>query len=748
MKKIISLIFALLMVAMVLPLAAFTTSAEESDYSYLPVPISNAQVIQSVDFTTIKSDAALEAAGFVWNSITDNGGFVPYIAYSDDGLVVKGGTNDFLINTDVELNNSDSYIIDFTYKMNPSVWIWAAAFGFTPAMLEGDTATVNAALNTQWEVANGNCSLNMRANESDSKLACDAWTYYEDGTYMKACDSGRYNPSATAVEAACGDAKESIRIRIFVSKGTSRNAYMTIGDEHFYLKRNAPMTQDSVAGLVGFTFIASAREYRGVTLQNFSITKCDIDYTAYNTYYINILDGHIADVNKRIEAGERSITAELASFSNDIDEAKAYYETQPNEELKAKIEEAEKTLASGIAVVEKNLDNAVSALESTIENGYVSYGEKWIALIEQIADATRVSGIIDADKLTNARQFLNNSVPENTQLLCQAVEKAIAEDDLALVSKVANLEPWTNELLYIINDHNHNYGLVQDCYYSLMQTISTAHTHMQSKLDTAQDALINVMYENNSAIKAKMDELNKVLSQANEWNSIVTEALVDVAGAEETLNVVNVIFVQNELVAATEALEKAVDDGDKALDTKISALDTALKAAEEAYKTADGTLKTELSTKIETADAALDAAIKAVQKNLDDAKTALEKAISDGDKALDTKIAALDTALKAAEAAYKTADGTLKTELSTKIETADAALDAAIKAVQKNLDDAKTELEKALSDEIAKLREEMTKADDKTQTTQIVLGSVAGVAVAGDISLLAWLLLKRKKGII
>ena len=96
-----------------------------------------------------------------------------------------------------------------------------------------------------------------------------------------------------------------------------------------------------------------------------------------------------------------------------------------------------------------------------------------------------------------------------------------------------------------------------------------------------------------------------------------------------------------------------------------------------------------------------------------------------------------------------------KVELGTKIETADATLDAAIKAVQKNLDDAEAALEKAiadgdkaLSDEIAKLREEMTQADDKAQTTQIVLGTVAGVAVAGDISLLAWLLLKRKKGII
>ena len=244
--------------------------------------VSNTQTLQNVDFTAIKTDAALADAGFVLNTITAadaETGWGPHIEYVDDGLALKLGSNDFLINTAVELNNKDSYIIDFTYKMNPSVWIWAAEFGFTKAMLEGDAATVNAALLAQHGVADGNCSFKMRANENSASLQCDSWTYYKDGTWMEAETSGNKNPSATALEAACGEAKESIRVRILVSKGTSQFAFMTIGEENFYLKRDKAMTQDSIAGLFGFTFVGSAKEARGVTLQNFSITQCDLGDT-------------------------------------------------------------------------------------------------------------------------------------------------------------------------------------------------------------------------------------------------------------------------------------------------------------------------------------------------------------------------------------------------------------------------------------------------------------------------------------
>ena len=88
----------------------------------------------------------------------------------------------FFINKAVELNNKDSYIIDFTYKMNPSVWIWAAEFGYQASMLEGEAAAVNAALAAHHTAVDGSASLKMRANENSASLQCDSWTYYKDGT--------------------------------------------------------------------------------------------------------------------------------------------------------------------------------------------------------------------------------------------------------------------------------------------------------------------------------------------------------------------------------------------------------------------------------------------------------------------------------------------------------------------------------------------------------------------------------------
>ena len=238
----------------------------------------NEQVLTSVDFTTIKTDFALADAGFVWNSVTApnaDTGWVPHFEYADDGLALKGGSNDFLINTDVALDNNSTYIIDYTFKMNPSVWVFLTEFGFTSDMLVGDEYAVNSALVTHHTYADTNCSFKQRANESGNMLAVDTYSYYTDGSF--ATHMGEYNPSVTAVENACGSTKTPIRIRIIVSKGTSSLAFMTVGDEQFYLKRSVNMTQDSVAGHVGFTFVGTSRAARGVTLQKFSITKCELD---------------------------------------------------------------------------------------------------------------------------------------------------------------------------------------------------------------------------------------------------------------------------------------------------------------------------------------------------------------------------------------------------------------------------------------------------------------------------------------
>ncbi|MBO5845644.1 MAG: hypothetical protein J6Q77_03260, partial [Clostridia bacterium] len=242
--------------------------------------ITNAETILATDFTTIKTDAALNSAGWYFYGIspTEEKPYVERVEYGENGLDLLFG-NSVLVNADLQLNNTDTYVIDYTFRWNPSQWIFYMAMGFDPAALEGAANMtgdqVVAKLRENWSYIDGNSCFKIRANESDNAMGVDSWTHYDE-QFMSAKSSGAKLPSATALEAACGDAKAPIRIRIIVSEGTGQYAFMTIGDEHFYLKRNALFAQDAIAGLIGFTMAGSAKDTRGVTLVNFNVIKCEL----------------------------------------------------------------------------------------------------------------------------------------------------------------------------------------------------------------------------------------------------------------------------------------------------------------------------------------------------------------------------------------------------------------------------------------------------------------------------------------
>ena len=189
--------------------------------------------------------------------------------------------------------------------------------------------------------------------------------------------------------------------------------------------------------------------------------------------------------------------------------------------------------------------------------------------------------------------------------------------------------------------------------------------------------------------------------------------------------------------AAKAELNKALIDGDKALDEKIVDLTAALDGAKVALEQADADNKAELVKKIDDADKLLDDAIKAVQKNLDDAKAELNKALTDGDKALDKKIVDLTAALDGAKAALEGADADNKAELQKSIADGDAALMAAVNKVADDL--VKAEMTLGAKDE------ELTETVDELKTALIVAFSVAGVGVAGNVALLTWMLVSRRK---
>ena len=251
--------------------------------------VSNTQTLASVDFTAIKTDAALTDAGFVLHKTTvaepdtSKGYINPYYEFSDAGLVAKLGSGDFLIHTGTELNNKDSYIIDYTFSFNPAVHIFCSSFGYSNDQLTA--ADPLAALAARYQQLDGN-SIKIRSNN----LAIDSCTYYTAGNFMEVGpNDGGVLPSADALSAATSDTSETnntnvdVRVRILVSKGTGQYIFMTIGDENFYIKKNSAFTQDSIAGFFGFTWVGSAKTSRGVTLKNFSITQCDLGDTTGGT---------------------------------------------------------------------------------------------------------------------------------------------------------------------------------------------------------------------------------------------------------------------------------------------------------------------------------------------------------------------------------------------------------------------------------------------------------------------------------
>lgn len=248
--------------------------------------VSNTELLHKTDFSTIKTDAALAASGYKFFATkpADSGDYVPKVDFVDGGIALNAANYDFLINTEVELDNDSSYIIDYSVKMNPEVWIFNAAVGIDPAAITSDAADDAAKMtdmvaklkaNYDGKVSSGS-TFKMRGNINDKKMACDGYTYFDE-EWMQTL--GATIPSATALEAACGAANESIRVRILVSKGTGQYVFMTIGNEHFYLKRNTPIKQDGVAGLFGFTFNGQWNEGRGMLIERASITKCDLGDT-------------------------------------------------------------------------------------------------------------------------------------------------------------------------------------------------------------------------------------------------------------------------------------------------------------------------------------------------------------------------------------------------------------------------------------------------------------------------------------
>ena len=264
--------------------AASIQSVEIREGTYTPSGfpvVSGVTPISAVDFANVKNDGQLEAAGynFYAEKPAGSGDYEPGVTYTGKGLLLNAASGEFLVNN-VGITNKGNYIIDYTFRKTSDQVAFYTALG-----LGGDPVTLDT-LKSQWN--------NTSAN-SAYLFGAAGYKFYTDETFETELSEAPVVPIELNVP---------IRVRIIVSNGSSDCVYLTVGNEHFYLKRENRIT--SASGLVGFTFGDDYNANRGIILEKCVISTFDtgdttggslivpdkeIDYTdATATYY---KDGYV-----------------------------------------------------------------------------------------------------------------------------------------------------------------------------------------------------------------------------------------------------------------------------------------------------------------------------------------------------------------------------------------------------------------------------------------------------------------------
>lgn len=209
--------------------------------------------LYSVDFSKVDSTEELNDAG--WYYPAKSGTTPKALGYTDEGLEYGIPQNANLIFGGVALNNTDNYVIDYTFKWNKNAWIVHNHF-----VTDTDTYvnTATATNNDKWL---------YRGNESSHKMAWDSATFYTDSSYTKTAAVNSLNDADT--EAAFTDFAD-VTIRFYIEAGVSSRARLTVNGSDYYIKKNTPL---AIADGSYFSFMSGASEgdTRGIILKKFSV---------------------------------------------------------------------------------------------------------------------------------------------------------------------------------------------------------------------------------------------------------------------------------------------------------------------------------------------------------------------------------------------------------------------------------------------------------------------------------------------
>ena len=249
----------------------------------------------------------------------------------------------------------------------------------------------------------------------------------------------------------------------------------------------------------------------------------------------------------------------------------------------------------------------------------------------------------------------------------------------------------------------------------------------QATVEKAIERLENLVVNAEAAAKSYADEKD------GELNTALTKAI---GNAKTELTEAYTEAINNAKEALQELIDKKADQA--TLEKAIEDLNELIKKAEESAKTysdeKDSQLNASLSSAITTAR---DELTRAYTKAIENAKKALEDKMKALDASLTSEIEALEKLLEKAQRDLETADEENREALEKA--TADAA---------KALAEANDKLERAIVNAEYRLGlkdKELERQTSKLTTALIVVGVVAGVALAGNTALITWVVVNRRK---
>ena len=343
------------------------------------------------------------------------------------------------------------------------------------------------------------------------------------------------------------------------------------------------------------------------------------------------------------------------------------------------------------------------------------------------------------------------------QLLTQEIESLQAliesnDTDIENINKSINSINETIKALdeaYKLADTNLQ-ALIETTKANLETSLDNTSKLMQENLDAAVKELEAVDKENSEALTKAVKELKDLIAAAEalaQTNDAALKAELEgqLAVAKDELSK-TINKVQENLDVAVKELDEKITAGDAAnsleLAIAVEQLNKAIQVAQAVAKSNDAALKAELEAQLAVAKDELNKAITKVQENLDAAVKELEAQLAASNEAnaleLSKAVEELEALIEAAKALSKTDDEALKAELMNTITTLQNEWLSKFSDLLAQLESAKQESEK----NDAELKEELLEDTDKAVILPTV---VAFIAVAGNVGLLVWIIIDRKR---